>query len=272
VSGYRFCRTDDIPRLVDAYNACRGPECAEPAMTVADFKCDAREIGLWASSSMLAFDGDRVVAVLLGAKRDDANLVFRIVVADGHRRRGHGRHLLESLRNKVAILGPPRLLAEVPAGSTDVRRFFERCGFAAESHYADFVADRAPADSPSGAELVAEATVGDVLEAGAFDRKSPRSWERSLDVIRKRSTEIEALVIASDTIEAYALHRGHEVIALGARQAELLGLVITALHRRVGAPLRIPRLAESEAPFAALEGLGFRRETEYIGYSAQLAG
>jgi len=33
-------------------------------MTVTDFKRDAREIGLWASSSMLAFDGDRVVAVL----------------------------------------------------------------------------------------------------------------------------------------------------------------------------------------------------------------
>jgi len=61
---------------------------------------------------------------------------------------------------------------------------------------------------------------------------------------------------------------------VGARRSASGGFSASSsapLHRRVGAPLRIPRLADSEAPFAAVEGLGFRRETEYIGYSAQMA-
>jgi len=125
---------------------------------------------------MLAFDGDRVVAVLLGAKRDDANLVYRIVVAEGHRRRGSWPPSSRVAAEQGRDPRSPRLLAEVPAASTDVRRFFERCGFVAESHYADFVADRASVASAAGAELVAEAIVCDVLEAGAFDRETPRAW------------------------------------------------------------------------------------------------
>src|SRR6185312_14911702 len=89
MSGYRFCRTDDIPLLVDAYNACAGADSLAPALSVADFKRAVREIGLWASSSMLAFEGETPIAVLLGAKTEEANFVHRIVVREDRRRRGH---------------------------------------------------------------------------------------------------------------------------------------------------------------------------------------
>ena len=64
---------------------------------------------------MVAFEGREPVGVLLGAKRRDATLVHALRVHPEHRRRGHARHLLTSLGQKLAILGPPRLVAEVPA-------------------------------------------------------------------------------------------------------------------------------------------------------------
>jgi GNAT superfamily N-acetyltransferase len=271
MSGYRFCRTDDIPLLVDAYNSCRGADSTEAALTVADFKRAAREIGLWASSCMLAFEGETPIAVLLGAKHEEANFVHRIVVRDDRQRKGHGRHLLESLKRKCAILGPARLLTEVQAELAGVRRFFERCGFAEESRYADLVADAVPPAPATAGALVSEVTVEELLDAGALDRSVSRSWERSLAAIRRRSREIRGLAIASDVrIEAYLLHRDRDIVSLGASRPELLGPLLAALGRRVGAPLRIPRVADSEAPFAALGALGFRRETEYIGYAADI--
>jgi tRNA (guanine-N7-)-methyltransferase len=44
-----------------------------------------------------------------------------------------------SLANKAAVLGPPRLVAEIPAEWTEIRCFFEKSGFVAEAHYGNFV-------------------------------------------------------------------------------------------------------------------------------------
>ncbi len=277
MSGYRFCRTDDIPLLVEAYNACCGDRRqTEPPLTVDGFKHGARALGLWASSCMIAFDGETPIAVLLGAKREDSNLVYRLAVRPGHERRGHGRHLLDSLRRKVAILGPRRLVVEVPAESTGVCRFFERCGFAAERRYGDFVSDRTPAAFPVEASLVSAVTVEELVQSGALDPSIPRPWERSLATMASRSREIDGLAIASDErIEAYVLHRARsaacELVALGATRNELLAPLLADLHRRAGVTPRIIRkVAEDEIPGALLAALGFHRETEYIGYAADM--
>ena len=269
MSGYRFCRTDDIPLLVDAYNACAGADSREPALTVPDFKRAGREIGLWASSCMLGFEGETPIAVLLGAKTEEANLVHRLVVREDRRRLGHGRHLLESLKQKCAILGPPRLLTEVPVALGDVCTFFERCGFGERARFADLVAERT---SAAASPLVSEASVEEILDAGVIDAAVPRSWQRSIAVIRRRSRDIAALAIASDVrIEAYALRHQRDIIALGASQPPLLVPLIGALARVAGSSLRIPRVAEAEAPFAALEALGFRRQAEYVSFAADIA-
>jgi len=275
MASYRFCRTDDIALLVDAHNACRGAGCPDPPLTVDDFKRDARELGLWASSCMLAFDGTTPIAVLLGAKRSDANRVQHIAVSAEHRRRGHGRHLLESLRHKVAILGPPRLVAEAPAADAAACRFFERCGFSPYARFADFSAD-GPLAVDRQANLVSPATIDELLAAGALDPSPSLAWERSMPAIESRRREIEGLAIASDvSIEALVLFRptarGNEIVRLSARRAEPLAALVAALQRRRGGAILVPKVSATEVDFAVLEALGFRRGSEYIGLMADLA-
>jgi GNAT superfamily N-acetyltransferase len=274
MSGYRFCRTDDIPLLVEAYNACCGDHRrAGPPLTVDGFKRGARELGLWASSSMIAFDGEAPIAVLIGAKREDSNLVYRLAVRIGHEGRGHGRHLIDSLRRKVAILGPRRLVTEVPAEAKGLCRFFERCGFAAEKCYSDFVSGEGRAALAMAAGLVSAVTVEELVQSGTLEPSLPRPWERSLATLVSRSREIDGLAIASDErVEAYVLHRMHagacEIVALGGARSELLSPLLADLRRRSGAPARICKVAEGEIPGALLVALGFHRESEYIGYAA----
>jgi len=275
MASYRFCRTDDIGLLVDAYNACRGADCREPALTVDEFKRDAREIGLWASSCMLAFEGTTPIAVLLGAKRVDANRVHGIVVSSAHQRLGHGRHLLESLRQKVAILGPPRLVAETPTVLEGACHFFERCGFSQYARFVDFVAEAPLAVEDREAELVSCATVDELLAAGALDVSSALAWERSVPAIEGRKREIEGLAIASDVhIEALVLFRsvaeGNEILRLSARRAEPLAALVGALQRRRAGAIVIPKVSPAEIHFSILEALGFRRRSEYIGWLADL--
>ena len=115
VSSYRFCRTDDIGLLVDALNRCWSPYFPdEPPMTPAAFKRSIRDLQVWCSSCMVAFSGPDPIGVLIGAKRPSGTLIHKIAVHPDHRRQGHGRHLLTSISSKLAILGPPRIVAEVP--------------------------------------------------------------------------------------------------------------------------------------------------------------
>ena len=115
MSSYRFCRTDDIGLLVDALNRCWAPYVPdEPEMTPAAFKRSIRDLQVWCSSCMVAFSGSAPIGVVIGAKRPSGTLIHKIAVHPDHRRQGHGRHLLTSLSSKLAILGPPRLIAEVP--------------------------------------------------------------------------------------------------------------------------------------------------------------
>ena len=113
MTSYRFCRTDDMSVLCDAYNRCWLPHFPEdPPFDVAMFKGRIREMDLWCSSSMVAFAGKEPVAFLWGAKRATETLVDKIATHPDHLRQGHARHLLTSLSSKLSILGPPRLVAE----------------------------------------------------------------------------------------------------------------------------------------------------------------
>lgn len=275
--GYRFCRSDDVPLLVAAHNACWVPHFgAAQAITVDDFKRDVRRLGVWASSCMVAFDGDQPIGVLIGAKRDgEANSVQRLAVKPGYERRGHGRHLLTSLVDKAAILGPSRVVAEIPAEWTAVRRFFERSGFAVETTYADFVLDAtstAPADA-AAASLVTPIGVDELLESGAVDRDRPRAWSRTPASLRARAAELEGLAVATDRIEAYALFHvlpggaEAELVAIGARGAALLAPLVEAV-RAGGRRVRLTQISDGEVSFATLAALGFRRERESVGYVA----
>ena len=160
---YRFCRPDDIPLLVSAVNRCFDVHFPAAApLTVDGFRREVREERLWPSNCMVATAGDEPVAVVLGTKAPQEVHVRRIGVAPGHQRRGHGRHLLESLGSKLAVLGPPRLVADVPAVLTEARAFFAALGWreetTAESDGASAAADAAgTAASSSRVRFVTEA-------------------------------------------------------------------------------------------------------------------
>lgn len=102
---------------------------------------------------MVAFAGPDPIAVLIGAKRPSGTLVHRIAVHPEHQRQGHGRHLLDSLGSKLAILGPPRIVAEVPERLASACELFSACGFAEEALLTDYVLTDAPADSRASGYL-----------------------------------------------------------------------------------------------------------------------
>ena len=148
MSAYRFCRTDDIGLLVDALNRCWAPHFPdEPPMTAALFKRSIRDLQVWCSSCMVAFSGSDPIGVLIGAKRPSGTLIHKIAVHPDHLRQGHGRHLLTSLGSKLAILGPPRLVAEVPETLAGARALFSANGYVEETLLTDYVWQRAENDA-----------------------------------------------------------------------------------------------------------------------------
>src|SRR5687767_7311545 len=153
MSAYRFCRTDDIGLLVDALNRCWAPYFpAEPAATPASFKQTIRGLQVWCSSCMVAFSGPDPIGVLIGAKRPSGTLIHKIAVHPDHVRQGHGRHLLDSLGSKLAILGPPRIVAEVPETLDTACALFRACGYVEESRLTDYVLDREAMEPPVPAD------------------------------------------------------------------------------------------------------------------------
>jgi GNAT superfamily N-acetyltransferase len=216
MSAYRFCRTDDIGLLVDALNRCWGPYFpGEPATTPAAFKRSIRDLQVWCSSCMVAFSGPDPIGVLIGAKRPSGTLVHRIAVHPDHRRQGHGRHLLDSLGSKLAILGPPRIVAEVPEALTPARELFRASGYADEACLTDYewVSEEPGARAPAGAGArpegapatsqqlgyVIPATVDDLVANGLIGQDNPPTcWERSIETLTARKDDIAGLAIATD--------------------------------------------------------------------------
>src|SRR5262245_41598082 len=220
MSGYRFCRTDDIGLLVDALNRCWAPHFPEePPITPAAFKRSIRDLQVWCSSCMVACSGSDPIGVLIGAKRPSGTLIHRIAIHPEHCRQGHGRHLLTSLSSKLAILGPPRIVAEVPERFAPACALFGASGFEQEAVLTDYLlehhpdaAERPPAqsDHANGARVdgfVIPVTVADLEANGLLEKGPPVCWERSIETLAARKDAIAGLAVASDErIEAYILY------------------------------------------------------------------
>src|SRR5262245_36448097 len=204
MSAYRFCRTDDIGLLVDALNRCWAPYFPEePPATAASFKRSIRDLQVWCSSCMVAFAGSDPIGVLIGAKRPFSTLVHKIAVHPDHRRQGHGRHLLASLGSKLAFLGPPRIVAEVPEPLPPACELFSASGYVEEAVLTDHVLEW-PALSERGDAariegLVIPVTVDDLAANGLFEgTPSQTCWERSIETLTARKDEIAGIAVVSD--------------------------------------------------------------------------
>ena len=277
MSAYRFCRTDDIGLLVDALNRCWAPYFPdEPAMTPAAFKRSIRDLQVWCSSCMVAFSGSDPIGVLIGAKRPSGTLVHRIAVHPDHRRQGHARHLLESLGSKLAILGPPRIVAEVPETLAAACGLFNANGYVQEAVLTDYflhTEDVRAARDELGPHFVIPVTVDDLAANGLLeDAHQQFCWERSIETLTARKGEIAGLAVASDErIEAYLLYIKDGVLSLrsfvddgGARLKELLSRL-----RAQSVTVRIPKVHAAEISRELLETLGFRAAAAHRLYAAR---
>src|SRR3954469_5393414 len=151
-------------------------------MTAAAFKRSIRDLQVWCSSCMVAFSGSEPIGVLIGAKRPSGTLVHKIAVHPEHQGQGHGRHLLTSLGSKLAILGPPRIIAEVPESLALASGLFSATGYVEEAVLTDYVLehddDVAPDDAgTTGAGFVIPVTVDDLAANGLLDEGgAPVCW------------------------------------------------------------------------------------------------
>jgi GNAT superfamily N-acetyltransferase len=272
LSSYRFCRTDDIGLLVGALNRCWAPHHPdEPPMDAAAFKRSIRDLQVWCSSCMVAFAGADPIGVLIGAKRPSGTLIHRIAVHPDHVRQGHGRHLLTSLSSKLAILGPPRIVAEVPEGLAPARALFGAAGYVEEAVLTDYVLERdAPSDDRAG-RYVIPVTVDDLAANGLLGDTSPQTcWERSLETLMVRKDDIEGLAVASEEqIEACILYIKDEILALrtfveddGGRLKQLLS------EQPFKAAVRFSKVHPAEGPSGWLQSLGFRPGGGHLLYAA----
>jgi ribosomal protein S18 acetylase RimI-like enzyme len=265
MAAYRFCRSDDIALLVDALNHCQAPSCPEePQMTAAAFKRSIRDLQVWCSSCMVAFSGSEPVGVLIGAKRASGTLVHTIAVHPDHRRQGHGRHLLASLGSKLAILGPPRIVAEVPEPLDCACELFTASGYAQESLLVDYILED-QRDSPGvDGRFVIPITVDDLVANGFLGEADPQvCWQRSVDTLTARKDDIAGLAVASDEqIEAYILYmQDGDIVSLRSSiddGAVRLQILLSRLRARGMTTFRFPRVHPSEISHETLDTLGFR--------------
>lgn len=287
MSSYRFCRTDDIGLLVDALNRCWLPYFPEEGpITPAAFKRSIRDLQVWCSSCMVAFSGSDPIGVLIGAKRSSATLIHTIAVHPDHCRQGHGRHLLTSLGSKLAILGPPRMVAEVPDTLAPACELFSACGYDREALLRDYVL--APrendADDVAGTlgdrdgRFVIPVTVDDLAANGLLTENAPPvCWERSVETLTARKDDIAGLALASEErIDAYLLS-----VTCGGEATEIVSLrslidddgaglkrLLCQLRAQGMKSVRFPKVHPAEVSKESLETLGFNPAGGHVVYAA----
>ncbi len=265
---YRFCRPDDLPLLVRALNECffvHFPD--QPEMTVEVIRREMKELDVWPSNSMVALvEGEtrHPLAVVLGTKRDDEVLIHRLGSRPGHERQGHGGHLVTSLSQKLAVLGPPRLVAELPESLADREPFFLSQGFTPEEVLTDYAR---PADAPWPVASPPEGLVVPVTVAeleGAEALHGGLAWERRVETLQGRGERLQGRMIASpESLEAWMLYDPDhgDVWGLGCRNPDrrttLLAALFRAVEEAIGRPLRFPRLAPGEVASDILDVCGF---------------
>jgi GNAT superfamily N-acetyltransferase len=240
-------------------------------MTPASFKRTIRDLQVWCSSCMVAFSGSHPIGVLIGAKRTNRTLIHKIAVHPDHVRQGHGRHLLTSLGSKLAILGPPRMMAEVPETLPAGSGLLSASGYTQETLLTDYVwRSDGEHDVREAAGFVIPVTVDDLAANGLLeDALRHACWERSVETLTARKEDLAGLAVASDErIEAYLLYADGEIVSLrsfveddGARLRQLLA--------RLGpGTFRLPKVHPEESSKERLEVLGFQPAGRHLLYAA----
>jgi hypothetical protein len=238
---------------------------------------------------MVAFSGSDPIGVLIGAKRATATLIHKIAVHPDHCRQGHGRHLLESLSSKLAILGPSRIVAEVPEALAGACELFKTSGYAREAVLTDYVWDaaacpergygRAPRGDNRVEGFVIPVTVDDLAANGLFAESTEQPcWERSVETVIARKNEIAGLAFAShEQIDAHILYLRHEdgvaeLMSLGSSiddGGECLTQLLSQVRAAGTQTLRFPKVHATEIAASLLHTLAFRAVSAHVRYATR---
>lgn len=230
---------------------------------------------------MVAFAGSDPIGVLIGAKRPHATLIHKIAVHPDHLRQGHGHHLLTSLSSKLAILGPPRIAAEVPQRLTSACALFSACGYVQESVLTDYVSNGEPPDAGEIAGgFVIPVTVDDLVANGLLgEEHSQVCWGRSVETLSARKDDIAGLAVATDEqIEAYILYtkrdEGIEFEILSVRSSvddggTRLNQLLSQVRSQGAGSLLFPKVHAAEISDERLEILGFQPVRTHLVYAAR---
>jgi len=204
MASYRFCRSDDVALLVDAYNACYRPAFGMQPIDVVEFKRWIRKYELWTSSCMVASEGQRLLGVLIAAKRETESCILAVGVHPDVRHLDHGRHIMTSLSQKLAILGPSRMLCEPPSDQPRVLKFLEHCGYAQEATLTDYRYTGLSATLPSS--MLAEISLEELDAAELGDDPEEICWGRAGRAIGRRQEYFESVrvlaLVGGERIEA----------------------------------------------------------------------
>jgi GNAT superfamily N-acetyltransferase len=281
VTAYRFCRSDDMGRLVEAHNRCWLPHHPdEPPLTLDRFKRWVRERSLWTSSCLIASEGSEPVGFSFGCKRERETLILRLAVHPDHLRRGHGRHLLTSISSKLAILGPPRLVAEVPEEAAAAKALFRACGYLEEDTLHDWRLDatQAVAAAPEPAEgLLVPIGPGDLQSNGLLLDPPGICWDRAAATLVAMGERGQGLaVLTGDQVAGFILYRsedeGTRLLALrrtsGAVPEGLLDRLLLATTERVPGPWLLEKAPAAEFPPGWLASRGFRPGSRHLRMGA----
>jgi hypothetical protein len=232
---------------------------------------------------MVAFAGADPIGVLIGAKRSSGTLVHKIAVHPDHRRQGHGRHLLASISSKLAILGPPRIVAEVPEALAPARGLFSASGYVQEAELTDYVLEEPALSGRFEAALVKglviPVTVDDLAANGLLrDADRQTCWEHSVETLTAMKDDIAGLAVASDErIEACVLYINRrieemEILSLrsfiddgGARLRQLL----SQLCARGVKTVRFPKVHPVEIQTEWIRTLGFSPTAGHLLFAAR---
>ncbi len=273
MASYRFCRSDDVPLLVDAYNACFRPPGEVEPIDRERFKWWIRVLELWTSSCMVATEGERLIGVVLAAKREDAgeNCLLAVGVHPDFRHLGHGRHMVTSLCQKLAILGPRKIVAEVPANAERFRTFLAHCDYTEGETFTDYVLEPPFAASKVPDDMVAEISLDELGEAGFPQRDVTLPWGRTPDSIARRQEYFESVRVLAlagvDRFEAAlvvdeSISNKREILAIHYAHATGGPALTRGLLRHYASladtPLHWGRVHESECGAEQAVTWGFR--------------
>ncbi|HSR69641.1 MAG TPA: GNAT family N-acetyltransferase [Acidobacteriota bacterium] len=206
---FRFCRPDDIPLLVEAVNQCYDVHFPDAErLTLSAFQAEIRELDMWASNCMVARENDRPIGVLIAGKRPQEVLIRRLGVHPAFQGRGVGSHLLTSLSQKLAVLGPDRLIIELPHRHDHLLPFLQKNRYRQEATFYTYTLT-APPTTPPPPDLVIPFTLQDALDndvIGAPEAPNPQPWASQLPSLKALAERLKGYAIASpDRIETYLL-------------------------------------------------------------------